>query len=148
MTVKRVQQLMTSVAAAIQATEADEARCCGLTRSQCRMLCEVARRGELSSLTDLSGGLGLDLSTVSRVVDGLVREGLMVRRPDREDRRKIRLSLTAAGRELVDSYEYGLSSHVGAIWEQIAPSDREIVLRSLSIIATAQQKCREGCCNE
>ncbi len=128
--------------------EVDEARCCGLTRSQCRILLEVGQREGSVSLTDLSEELDLDLSTVSRIANRLVTHRMIVREPDESDRRKVSLSLTPAGRKLIDTYNRNLGSYVHAVWDQIPSSDREIVLKSLDIILAAQEKCKGVCCSE
>lgn len=76
--------------------------CCGgLTVTQCHPLLELDAMGE-ASLSDLAGRLDLDPSTLSRTVDGLVRSGLVDRRPNRLDRRYVVLSLTPKGKETCD----------------------------------------------
>ncbi len=50
-------------------------------------------------LTDLGARAALDRTTVGRVVDRLVRDGLVDRQPDPADRRRLVVTLTAAGRD-------------------------------------------------
>lgn len=73
-----------------------EASCCGIGFRQCHVIIEVGRAGCVS-LNDLAGLLGLDKSTLSRITDNLVRQGLAVREPDTEDRRYIKIRLTESG---------------------------------------------------
>jgi DNA-binding MarR family transcriptional regulator len=55
------------------------------------------------SLTELSHANGRDKSSVTPVVEDLVRRGLVERKRERSDRRAYRLNLTPAGRKtLVD----------------------------------------------
>ena len=68
----------------------------GLTVPQFRTLCYVSG-AEGSSLSDVADFIGLSLPAMSRLVDGLVEEGLMKRRPCDDDRRHVRLSVTPAG---------------------------------------------------
>ena len=145
---RHIRTQLVNVAGAVHAVEAYEARCCGLTRSQCRTLLAIGQQQGPVSLTDLSEILAVDLSTVSRVANGLVTHRLITREPDERDRRKVSLSLTPAGRELIDDYNRNLSSYVHAVWDQIPASDRESVRRSLDIILAAQEKYKEVCCNE
>jgi DNA-binding MarR family transcriptional regulator len=80
----------------------DDLHCCGgLTIVQCHPLLEIAELGQ-TSLSDLSSRLKLDRSTLSRTVEGLVRQGLVDRRPDSRDRRFVVLSLTDEGRRICD----------------------------------------------
>lgn len=70
-----------------------------LTAPQLWALWELGKDGPLS-LKDLSARIQLHPSTVVGVVDRLEAKGLVVRKTDAEDRRRLKLSLTAAGRAL------------------------------------------------
>lgn len=58
----------------------------------------VLDESEPMPISALARLLGLDTSTVSRQVSALVRDGLIVRDQDAEDRRVIRVSLSETGR--------------------------------------------------
>ena len=68
----------------------------GLTVPQFRTLC-FASSAEGSSLSAASDFIGLSLPAMSRLVDGLVEQGLMERKPCADDRRHVRLSVTRDG---------------------------------------------------
>jgi DNA-binding MarR family transcriptional regulator len=53
--------------------------------------------------SDVAAAAELDLSTVSRQLRQLERLGLVTRRPDGDDRRACRMSLTAQGRECLSA---------------------------------------------
>jgi DNA-binding MarR family transcriptional regulator len=72
--------------------------CCGASLAQCHLIVELGEKGT-SSLVDLAGKLKLDTSTLSRTADALVKSGTISREVDAANRRYIRLSLTAKGRE-------------------------------------------------
>jgi DNA-binding MarR family transcriptional regulator len=72
----------------------------GLTGPQLWALWELSRAGTLS-LKELSARMHLDPSTVTGVVDRLQKRGLLVRATDPEDRRRVVLSLTAEGAQLL-----------------------------------------------
>ena len=55
-------------------------------------------RNEGASLSELAEHVGLTLSTMSTLVDGLAAHGLVNRREDREDHRRMTLTLTELGR--------------------------------------------------
>src|SRR3954453_17423430 len=68
----------------------------GLTVPQFRTLCfDDSTEGR--SLSDAADFIGLSLPAMSRLVDGLVDNGLMERRPCEDDRRHVRLSVTRPG---------------------------------------------------
>jgi DNA-binding MarR family transcriptional regulator len=68
----------------------------GLTVPQFRTLCYVSSTPN-SSLSDVADFIGLSLPAMSRLVDGMVDDGLMGRRTCADDRRHIRLSVTPEG---------------------------------------------------
>ena len=77
--------------------------CCeGVSLAQCHALMEIDGQGPLN-LGQLAGSLGLDKSTLSRTVDGLVNIGLVERKPHPRDRRSILLSLTDQGQRTCDN---------------------------------------------
>lgn len=70
-----------------------------LTAPQLWALWELGKDGSLS-LKDLSARIQLHPSTVVGVVDRLEAKGLVTRKTDAADRRRVKLNLTAAGRAL------------------------------------------------
>ena len=70
-----------------------------LTPMQWAALAKLAERGECSQ--NLLGRLvAMDVATVKGVVDRLARRGLAVTSADPDDRRRVVVSLTPAGRQL------------------------------------------------
>jgi DNA-binding MarR family transcriptional regulator len=58
-----------------------------------------------ANLLQLSDGMGVTVSTASRLVDRLVSAGFVDRRPSEMTRREISLSLTAQGQDLLSHYD-------------------------------------------
>lgn len=73
-----------------------------LTPTQFGALTMVRRWGPVSQI-DLARSLGFDRSTTALVVRLLVGRKLLARTPNPEDRRKFALTLTPAGRRLLES---------------------------------------------
>jgi DNA-binding MarR family transcriptional regulator len=71
------------------------------TIAQYRALVVLASRGP-QRMIDLAGALGVAPSTAGRMCDRLVRKGLIRRHRARADRRSVLVSVTAAGRRVVD----------------------------------------------
>ncbi len=71
------------------------------TIAQYRALVVLASRGP-QRMTDLAGALDVAPSTAGRMCDRLVRKGLIRRHRARADRRAVLVSITAAGRQVVD----------------------------------------------
>lgn len=121
--------------------------CCGLTLAQCHTLLEIGNRGGIS-LIDLAAVFGLDTSTLSRTIQGLVLKNLVDRRMNAEDRRFVVLSLTAAGRKVYQSIEDRFNGYFSAVLDRIPADRREGVIEAVSVFAEAVRDYNEksGCC--
>ena len=73
-----------------------------LDRAGATLLFKLAAKGESLRVTDLAEVLGVDTPTVTRKVQQLEREGMVVRQCDPDDRRSSRIRLTPAGRRTIE----------------------------------------------
>ena len=73
-----------------------------LDRAGATLLFKLSARGESLRVTDLAETLGVDTPTVTRKVQQLERDGMVVRQSDPEDRRASRIRLTPAGRRTIE----------------------------------------------
>jgi DNA-binding MarR family transcriptional regulator len=71
------------------------------TLAQYRALVVLASRGP-QRVVDLARALAVTAPTAGRMCDRLLRKGLIRRQRARADRREVQVSITAAGREVVD----------------------------------------------
>jgi DNA-binding MarR family transcriptional regulator len=125
--------------------------CCGVTLAQCHTLIELAA-SELS-LTGLASALGLDSSTLSRTVDGLVRAGLVERAEDASDRRSLRLTLTPAGRAKVAFIDGTCNRYYADLLAGMSERDQRSVVRAVGLLPERMRSLRaappslktEGC---
>lgn len=88
--------MFTRIVTSLARTLRDEA----LSVGQIAALHLIDQRGTLR-VTDLAEELGLSASATSRLVDALVKQGLVGRAEDADDRRVRTLTLTAEGRAFV-----------------------------------------------
>ena len=82
-----------------------------LTGTQLWALWELGRSGPCG-LKDLAERMKLDSSTVVGVVDRLVVKGLVVRSPDAQDRRRISITPTAKGEEILVAAPHPAQGHL------------------------------------
>jgi DNA-binding MarR family transcriptional regulator len=80
---------------------AEEDRGAGLSRARLSALSVVVFRGPLT-LGELASAEGVRSATMTGIVNGLEREGLVRRRPHGTDRRAVQVEATAAGRRLLE----------------------------------------------
>lgn len=62
-----------------------------------RVLASLAARGKLT-MGELAGLSSIDRTTLTRTIDRMAKDGLLIRRKDAGDQRIMRLALTAGGR--------------------------------------------------
>lgn len=121
----------------VNALQRDEKRCFGVSLSRCVTLETLLQEGPLP-VRELASRLGLDASTVTRSIDGLVREGLVRRtRDERGDRRKVFIALSARGRALAEKLVDCADAYSDAILNRIPRKRREDVLYALGILVEA-----------
>jgi len=109
-----------------------------VTMPQLRVLMLAASQAPLNLLT-VAADLGVHPSNATRTCDRLVRAGLLDRRTSTRDRRHLALSLTPAGRRLVERVLRFRRQRVVQLLERMAPDDRTDLVRSLAALAEAAQ---------
>jgi DNA-binding MarR family transcriptional regulator len=105
-------------------------------------LSEMMALGELAdvesmSQQDLGQLLGLEKSTVSRLVAGLQRRGWVGRRRDPSNRRFYQLQLTPEGRTVADRIGNDLRAHHEQLLGTLTPDERDALTIGLAGLARA-----------
>ena len=135
--VRKFRETLSGAYRRFNALQRGEKRCFGVTMSQCVTLELLHHAGRLP-VRELAEQLGLDTSTVSRVADVLVRDGLLRRsRDEKGDRRRVFVSLSARGRALATKLESCADAYCERILERIPAGRREDVMQALDILVTA-----------
>jgi DNA-binding MarR family transcriptional regulator len=116
-----------------------QTECCGVSLTQRLVLLELGKK-EKTSLVELAQGLGLDASTLSRSINGLVTIGLVRREIDAQDRRYISLTLTEQGREVRDRIERISDAYFRKAFSLIPKSRHQNILESVSLLTAALHK--------
>lgn len=106
------------------------------TMAQYRALVVLASRGP-QRVGDLAGALGVTPSTAGRMCDRLLRKGLISRHRARADRRAVHVTVTAAGRQVVDRATAGRRALIAGILGKLPPVEQPAVARSLQAFAEA-----------
>ena len=98
-----------------------------------RQLLAAIGQTEPATLNDVAKSVGRGAPAVSRSVDSLVRSGLVERTQDPNNRRRLALRLTDAGRERLQSRTSG-SSNLQTKLERLAHSELRAVERAIEIL--------------
>ena len=97
-------------------------RATGLTLSQRRTLWHLRDAGQ--SAGELADSLGLSPPSLSRLLSKLEDRGLVVRKLDLRDRRRILVELSAEGREALANYPMFSGSSVARAANQLTAADQ------------------------
>ena len=101
---------------------------------QFRTLVRVNREPR-TSLSSVAEHLGSSLSTVSRIVTGLVDKGLVARRGGNDgDRRKMSLNLTPRGRAVLERARRGTQQRMEEAMQMLSDRQRKDVLTAMGIL--------------
>lgn len=92
-------------------------------------------RNEGASLSEVGDHIGLTLPTMSLLVDGLVARGLVSRRTDAEDRRRMTLTLTEAGRARLESARAATMANLEERLRQLSASDRATITLAMRMLS-------------
>jgi DNA-binding MarR family transcriptional regulator len=126
----------------------DDSCCCGVTMSQCHTLMELCRL-ENPSLKDLAPVLGLDKSTLSRTIDGMVEQGFVTRTENPENRRSVVIRLTDKGKRVAGSINAYWDEFILSLFSLIPKEKRAQVIESMALIGEALTKAKAVCsCGE
>ena len=129
--VLRASRALVGIAAASIAAVDDD-----VTVPQLRVLVMVDTKGPLN-LAAVAAGLGVNPSNASRICDRLIRAGLLDRQESPDDRRNITLSLTDAGRRLVNKMIKHRRTSIIRVLRDMDPDDRELLTTALDRFAAA-----------
>ena len=80
---------------------------------------------------EIANALGLDPSSVVRVIDQLTAAGIMTRKEDESDRRAKLLSLTEDGRERIEVLLAAMRPFRAGLFKNINPAELEVTLKVL-----------------
>ena len=123
--------------------------CCnGVTLAQCHTLLEIENKGE-ESLTELSKSLGLNKSTISRTIEGLVNIGLVDRTIPAKNRRMSNIQLTKAGKRVCNTVNTSNDKYFEEIMSVLNDEEKNELLCHLNKVINKMVELRsdkDNCC--
>jgi len=122
----------------------DEAFCEGVTFHQFMILDAVAKEKELH-MADLHKLLSVEKSTTTRLVNPLIKKGLIRRDTADHDSRAAKLTLTSKGRETHKKVLVCLANFFQRVLGNIPAKKRAYVLKSVNIFVNAIKNSANGC---
>lgn len=111
----------------------------GLFQVEFRCLRLLGLDEKLNNRT-LAKRMDLSPSRLTRVIDGLVKKGYMIREIDKDDRRNIRVSLSRRGKNLSNKLNNAFIQIHSEILEEIDVSKHESLIKAMSNLNSAMEK--------
>lgn len=109
-----------------------------VTLPQFRTLVLVAGRGTMT-VAELAEELGVVPSTASRMCDRLVAKKLLRRTLDRRNRRRMRLTLSPEGRDLIAASTRRRKQQIARLIKAIPTSEQERLVAALGVLVAAAE---------
>jgi DNA-binding MarR family transcriptional regulator/GNAT superfamily N-acetyltransferase len=100
---------------------------------QARVLYELGQRGDATA-SELGADLDLDLGYLSRLLQGLRRQGLVQGEASKEDARRVRLALTAKGRRAYQSLDARSREEVAGMLGKLAAPEQARLVGALQTV--------------
>jgi len=129
----RFAELLSQVAREVTLRQASDVCCGQLTLEQFQTLRALSVSDQLS-IGSLSTQLRVDLSTMSRNVTVLERNGYLVRARSAEDARVVHVRLTAKGKRALDTLRCDERDVLASVFQSLPATERPGVLRALQVL--------------
>ena len=122
--------------------ERNEKVCYGVTIPQSCTLDALLRLGK-PSMKELSREIGVAVSTMTRILNVLVRDGYVKRENNNKDRRIVFVDLTVKGKKLAHKLNDCQESYLATVLNRIPENKQAIVHESLTLIMSTfeQEDC-------
>jgi MarR family transcriptional regulator, organic hydroperoxide resistance regulator len=112
-----------------------------LTPSQFDLLAPLVEADDAPlGLRELARAAGVSAPTATRMIDGLAARGLVTRERAADDRRAVRIALTAEGAEAVDEHRARMLGRRRALFDQLSPAERRAAAKVLARLAAAYEE--------
>jgi DNA-binding MarR family transcriptional regulator len=126
--------------------ERSELSCCGIPMSQAMVLQTLQARPEGLRMSEVAEALGVAQSTATRLVEPLVRESRVERRPAPDDGRAVVIALTDKGQHAAAELSKLSQRWSDGVLLRIPEEQRDVVIEALEVVVDAVNDCcATGC---
>lgn len=107
----------------------------GITVPQFRAMA-FALHNPGTSLAETAEHVGVTPSAMSKLVDALVEEGLMLRETSKDDRRRLVLHLAPTGKSMLHSMQSATQEKLSGILEELSDADRVVIVQAMQALGS------------
>jgi DNA-binding MarR family transcriptional regulator len=108
----------------------------GVTLNQCYML-DLIRENKIMPLSDLHERLGIDKSTTTRLIEPLLKRGLLEKMKAEHDKRASYVVITKVGEEVYENARTRSFKSISKVLEQIPANKHLQVVESIDMLLDA-----------
>ena len=137
--VQEMDEVLSSLTLAFLQLERSGKCCHGVTLTQCHTL-DVLSKKENLTMNELSRQMGLAKSTMTRIVNNMVREGWVEQVRDQRDRRMVNVQLTRKGRKMAEMLDHSSRDYVQRILKHLPQEKIPQALESMRWIIKSVEK--------
>jgi len=102
------------------------------------------RTNEGASLSQVAEHVGLSMPAMSRLVDGLVKRGLLARGSSESDRRKVTLQLTTRGQDMIKAARKWTQHRLAGVLENLPKDQRAEIADAMTVLKSAFTQSADG----
>lgn len=140
--VEDIGELLQKTVRIFQMFEKEQIRVHGFTHSQCYILLEVFKHGPLT-INEISGKMKLEISTITRIMDNLVRDQLMLRQRSMLDKRIVEAVLTVQGKQAAQKLQESITNYYQNIISNLPRGHVREVMSSVELLLSALEKAKD-----
>ncbi len=108
----------------------------GLSVVQCHTVIDLGDAGQ-ATISQMADRMGVDKSTLSRTMDGLVEKKLAARTPNPDDRRSLLVSLTPEGKQICNRLNRVNNDYIKQVFSRIPGTEHEAVVHYFQLFVSA-----------
>ncbi len=131
----------------------NDAQCCGISLAQCHAMIELGN-SDKTAISTLANELGLDKSTLSRTIDSLVQQCLVLRNINDDDRRFMTIELSTEGKKFNKLLNERYNRIFSEAMKDIPGENQERLLEDMELFLMILNRIKQNgllnqtdCCN-
>lgn len=144
MQIDNIREMLQVLVRRLGLLQREGSECCGISMVQSHIIYFINKQHGIS-LNALADTLGLEKSTMSRHIQGLIKEGYVVSESSAEDKRQLALRLTQKGEAMCSSIAASMHEYIKFLFKQIPEDKVDQVVESLGILLEATGKSPMCC---
>ena len=124
-----------------QILEREQIKIHGFTSSQCYILLEIYKH-QMLSINEISEKMRLDMSTITRIMNNLVRDELILRKRSVYDKRIVEAILTEKGKEIAQQLQKSIVNYYMGVILNLPRGHVREVMSAVELLVNALEKAK------